>query len=73
MKWRQWCQTTNLLLNINKTKELAVDCRMEQQQTHTSLTINGTPVERARSFRYLGVHVSEDGLGLDTLHLQYGR
>lgn len=39
------CQLNNLLLNFSKTKEQAVNFRMEQQRTYTALTITGTPVE----------------------------
>ena len=42
----EWCQENNLLLNVNKTKELIVDFRKQQRvehvessSAHTSLTI----------------------------------
>ncbi len=43
-----------------QTKELIVDLRKRQQWPYTPLMISGTPVERVSSFKYLGVHISED-------------
>ncbi len=31
-----------------------------EQSTHTPITINKTPVERVNSFKFLGVHITED-------------
>ncbi len=45
--------------NVRKTKELIVDFRKRQQWPYTHLMISGTPVERAGSFKYLGVNISE--------------
>ncbi|KAI3352102.1 hypothetical protein L3Q82_020924, partial [Scortum barcoo] len=50
----------NLHLNVSKTKELIVDFRRRQREEHAPLSINGTTVERVSSFRFLGVHISED-------------
>jgi len=56
-----WCQDKSLMLNVSKTKELVVDFRRTQhQRTCTPLGMNGTAVERVSSFRYLGVHITED-------------
>ncbi|KAK1806312.1 hypothetical protein P4O66_000024 [Electrophorus voltai] len=52
-----WCQENNLLLNVSKTKELIVDCSKKQERP---VRISGTTVERVDSFRYLGVHISQD-------------
>ena len=54
-----WCQENNLSLNVSKTKELIVDFR-KQERVHPSISINGTAVERVSSFKFLGVHISED-------------
>ncbi len=45
------CQENHLSLNIDKTKELVVDFR-RQSREHT--------VERVNSFKFLGVHITED-------------
>ncbi len=55
----KWCQENHLSLNIDKTKELVVDYR-RQSREHTPITINKTPVERVTSFKFLGVHITED-------------
>ncbi|KAG5284759.1 hypothetical protein AALO_G00030160 [Alosa alosa] len=42
----QWCQSNSLTLNINKTKEMVVDYRRQQQNySYTPLMISGQPVE----------------------------
>ncbi|KAG5286062.1 hypothetical protein AALO_G00010540 [Alosa alosa] len=57
----QWCQSNSLTLNITKTKEMVVDYRRQQQNySYTPLMISGQPVERVTSFKYLGVHITED-------------
>ncbi|KAK1802111.1 hypothetical protein P4O66_004452 [Electrophorus voltai] len=55
-----WCQENNLLLNISKTKELIVDCSKKQERHYQPVRISGTTVKRVDSFRYLGVHISQD-------------
>ena len=55
----EWCASNNLDLNTKKTKELIVDFR-KNGGTHTPIHINGTEVERVTSFKFLGVHISED-------------
>ncbi|KAK1792591.1 hypothetical protein P4O66_012526 [Electrophorus voltai] len=55
-----WCQETNLLLNISKTKELIVDCSKKQEQHYQPVRISGTILERVNSFKYLCVHISQD-------------
>ena len=56
-----WCQKNSLILNISKTKELIVDFRRAQHpRTYTPLDIGGTAVDRVSSFKYLGVHITED-------------
>ncbi|XP_061902944.1 SUMO-specific isopeptidase USPL1-like isoform X2 [Entelurus aequoreus] len=39
-----WCRTNNLVLNVDKTKEIMVDFR-KHQSSHTPLFITGTAVE----------------------------
>ncbi|CAI5695096.1 unnamed protein product [Oreochromis niloticus] len=55
----EWCDTNNLLLNTEKTKELIVDYR-RNADPHPPIHIKGTAVERVNSFKFLGVHISED-------------
>ncbi len=54
-----WCEDNNLTLNTDKTKEIIVDMRKERR-THQPLFIRDLEVERVSSFKYLGVHISED-------------
>ncbi len=55
-----WCQDNNLCLHVSKTKELIVDFWKKQGRKYTRLNINGALVERMESFKYLGVHITED-------------
>ncbi len=55
----KWCQENHLSLNIDKTKELVMDFR-RQSRVHTPISIDKTPVERVNSFKFLGVHITED-------------
>lgn len=54
-----WCEDNNLTLNTDKTKEMIVDMRKERG-THQPLFFCELEVERVCSFKYLGVHISED-------------
>jgi len=47
-----WCQDNRLMLNVSKMKEMIKDA--------TTSVVNGTAVERVSSFRYLGVHITDD-------------
>ncbi|KAL0150804.1 hypothetical protein M9458_053886 [Cirrhinus mrigala] len=55
-----WCQRNNLLLNVSKTKELIVDFSTKQERNYQTPIINESPVERVNSFKYLGVHITQD-------------
>ncbi|XP_035767437.1 synapsin-3-like [Neolamprologus brichardi] len=55
--WRHGVRTTTL--NTDKTKETIVDMR-KKKRPHQPLFIQECEVERVSSFRYLGVHISED-------------
>src|SRR4029434_3262600 len=55
-----WCANNNLALNTKKIKELIVDFRRSKGCTYTPIRINGSEVERVASFKFLGVHISED-------------
>ncbi|KAK3565430.1 hypothetical protein QTP86_009704 [Hemibagrus guttatus] len=54
-----WCKDNNLSLNVEKTKEMAVDFRRAQSD-HSPLHINGSNVEIVKSTKFLGVHLAED-------------
>ncbi len=55
---RRWVPWLNGV-RIDKTKELVVDFR-RQTREHTHITIDKTPVEWVSSFKFLGVHITED-------------
>ena len=55
-----WCANNNLALNTKKTKELIVDYRKSNDGKHTTIRNNGTAVGYVASFKFLGVHISED-------------
>jgi hypothetical protein len=52
-----WCQDNNLSLNMSKTKELIVDYRKRLAE-QAPINIDGAVVERAESFRFLGVCIT---------------
>ena len=53
-----WCQDNNLSLNVSKTKELIVDYR--KRRAEQAPIINGAIVEWVKSFKFLGVHNTND-------------
>ena len=55
----EWYWEDNLSLNVNITKELIVDFR-KQQRKHAPIHIDGTTVEKVQSFKFLGVHITDD-------------
>ena len=55
----EWCSVNNLTLNTTKTKELILDFRKNSADP-APLFLNGDCVERVHSFRFLGVHISDD-------------
>ncbi|KAI3354789.1 hypothetical protein L3Q82_004531 [Scortum barcoo] len=54
-----WCRQNNLCINVKKTKEMIMDFR-RGRHLPSPLYIGGTAVEVVSSFRYLGVHISDD-------------
>ncbi|KAI3375174.1 hypothetical protein L3Q82_021084, partial [Scortum barcoo] len=61
-RWKHlegWCRQNNLCINVKKTKEMIVDFR-RGRHLPSPLYIGGTAVEVVSSFRYLGVHISDD-------------
>ena len=55
----EWCQENSLSLNINKMKELIVDFR-SQQREHTPIHIDRAAVEKVKSLKFLGVHITDN-------------
>jgi hypothetical protein len=55
----EWYQENNLSFNVNKTKELIVDFR-KQQKEHTPTHIDGTAAEKVETFKFLGVHITDN-------------
>ncbi|KAL7834203.1 hypothetical protein SRHO_G00284500 [Serrasalmus rhombeus] len=60
--------THNLSLNADKTKEMTVDPR-RKRELHTPLYVGETEVERVKTFKFLGIHVSEDLTWSHNTHL----
>jgi hypothetical protein len=54
-----WCQDNNLSLVVSKTEELIVDYR-KHWGMHNPIHIDGATVERVESFKFFGVHITED-------------
>ena len=55
----EWCNEHNLLLNVKKTKELIFDFR-KQQVGHKQLSIAGSDVDIAHSYKYLGTIIDDE-------------
>ncbi|KAI4883782.1 hypothetical protein NFI96_030485, partial [Prochilodus magdalenae] len=54
-----WCESNNLSLNVDKTKELTVDFK-RKHTVHTPLTIHSNTVESMKSTKFLRVHIADD-------------
>jgi hypothetical protein len=53
----EWCQENNLSFNVNKTKKLTSG---KQQKEHAPIHIDGTGVDKVESFKFFGVHITND-------------
>ena len=53
-----WCETNNLVLNVEKTKEIIVDFR-RSQPNHALLLIKDTAVEIVSKTKFLGVQITD--------------
>lgn len=51
-----WCRKNNLLLNVDKTKEMIINFRRSQPE-RTPLSINFCTVERVENIKLLGVQI----------------
>ncbi|KAL6457442.1 hypothetical protein MHYP_G00344050 [Metynnis hypsauchen] len=56
----RWCSENNLCINVKKTKEVIVDFRRRSTIPPLPLHIGGSAVEVVSSYRYLGVHLSNN-------------
>ena len=52
-----WWKDNNLPLNVIKTKEMIVDYRKKRTE-HAPILIYGAAVEQVESFKFLGVHIT---------------
>ncbi|KAK3547339.1 hypothetical protein QTP86_018926, partial [Hemibagrus guttatus] len=55
-----WSSMNNLTVHAMKTKELIVDFWKSNSSRHSPIYINGSKVECVSSFKFLGIHISED-------------
>ena len=53
------CQDNNLSLTVSKTKELTVDYRKRWPE-QAPINIDGAVVEQVESFKFLGVHITNE-------------
>ena len=53
----KWCASNDLVLNVNKTKEIVVDFR-KSKYVPSMLTVNNSEVEIFDSFKCLGIHIT---------------
>ena len=54
-----WCQDNNLSLKVSKTKELIMDYR-KRRPNRPPINIDGAVMELVESFRFLGVHITNE-------------
>ncbi|KAI4899536.1 hypothetical protein NFI96_002056 [Prochilodus magdalenae] len=54
-----WCRKKNFCIKVKKSKEMIVDFR-RSRHTHLPLHVGGSAVEVVSSYRYLGVHLSNN-------------
>jgi hypothetical protein len=52
-----WCKDNNLSLKVIKTKEMIVDYRKRRTE-HASILIDWAVVGQVKSFKFLGVHIT---------------
>ena len=53
----EWCLENNHVLNV-KTKKMIVDFG-KQQTEHTPIHIDRNAVEKVKSFKFLGIHITD--------------
>jgi len=53
-----WCKDNSLVLDVSKTNSLIVDFR-NNRGPHSTISLDGTPVEIVYSFHFLGLQISD--------------
>ena len=56
----KWCEENNLILNVDKTKELIVDFRRKHKNIKEPVYIYDNVVEQVGSFKLLGTYIAND-------------
>ncbi|KAK2175131.1 hypothetical protein NP493_746g02031 [Ridgeia piscesae] len=59
VRFSSWCSNNFLHLIVSKTKEMCIDFR-RNRTVISPIVINGEPVEKVDSFKYLGVILDEN-------------
>ena len=59
-KLTTWCSDNNLELNVGKTEEMIIDFRRGAGSEIQPLLINGSEVKIVKTFKFLGIHLSND-------------
>ena len=54
----EWCDQSNLILNVQKTKEIIFDFR-RSSHSHEPITIHGHPIEQVPEYKYLGTIIDK--------------
>ena len=56
----KWCEENNLILNVDKTKELIVDFQRKHKNIKEPFYIHDNVVEQVGSFKLLGTYIAND-------------
>ncbi|KAI3352929.1 hypothetical protein L3Q82_019492 [Scortum barcoo] len=55
MDFVDWCELNHLQVNASKTKEMVIDFSRKPSSEIAPMNIQGLDIERARTYKYLGV------------------
>ena len=64
----KWCEENNLILNVDKTKELIVDFRRKHKNIKEPVYIHDNVVEQVGSFKLLSTYLANDLTGIIDCH-----